>query len=655
MTRLERLHVEAFRGIVDSSLPFDCGSIVLGGGNGTGKTAFVDAVEFLYTGAVSTLEGTQGLSLRHHGPHIHATPHDTHVSADFDQPHFTLTRRLGAPPDVPAALEPHLQEGGQLSFILRRSQLQQFIHAKPADRYRSMAELIGADSLDRTELGLKRARDELERSMRGAEARLLDIEARLAALPEDALDERELLAQANDSLADLGFGEQRLESFGDLDAVRAAILRGVTERRPDPRAEARARLLTELQRGVGQEPLRNALATYRELTPDAGTGANRSQMLDLLNVLRRGRDYLRETETDRCPLCQQEIEARALLSRLTKRVAELEEVSLFQQRLDRARDELEAVVQDTSGRIRALERALTEAGISDRATGALENAVSMLRESMRAGAPIESMEMAGRVADALARWETWCRESVAALQPNAGAEPEEDVRTQAANSALALLQQASVQRAQAARDRQERERLQGEWNSLQSAIAQRKRALELAHTAYVTFNRVKNEEIQRIYDDLRDDLARFYDFLHPGEGHGALSIEMDPRKRGSSDLRMGFYGRGEEDPRAFGSEGHLDSLGLCIFLAFVRRFNGDWPLLVLDDVVPSIDAPHKQRVATLLFQEFGDHQLFITTHDARWFNDLRRAQQETGREQETKNLVIDSWSLDEGPKVRPAA
>jgi hypothetical protein len=176
------------------------------------------------------------------------------------------------------------------------------------------------------------------------------------------------------------------------------------------------------------------------------------------------------------------------------------------------------------------------------------------------------------------------------------------------------------------------------------------RTFHLAEIAFQTFTRVKNDEIQRIYDELQNDLARMYTFLHPGEGHGMIAIAMDPRKRGSSDLRMGFYGREGDDPRAFASEGHLDSLGLCIFLASARRFNGDWPLLVLDDVVTSVDATHKQRVAQLLFQEFGDRQLIVTTHDARWFLDLKRAQQETGSV--ARYMVLESWTLESGPRVR---
>jgi len=220
---------------------------------------------------------------------------------------------------------------------------------------------------------------------------------------------------------------------------------------------------------------------------------------------------------------------------------------------------------------------------------------------------------------------------------------------------LSILQNVAVKLAEARRGRQESDRLEKERSRLREAIQVRERQLELAMVTYSTFTRVKNAEIQQIYDELRGDLARYYDVLHPEEGFGAVSIAMDLRKRGSSELRMKFFGREDEDPRAFASEGHLDSLGLCIFLAFVRRFNGSWPLLILDDVVTSVDAAHKRRVASLLFEEFGDRQLLVTTQDSRWFNDLRQAQSAAGLAKDVTNLVIESWTLDRGPTLRPAA
>ena len=101
------------------------------------------------------------------------------------------------------------------------------------------------------------------------------------------------------------------------------------------------------------------------------------------------------------------------------------------------------------------------------------------------------------------------------------------------------------------------------------------------------------------------------------------------------------------------SEGHLDSLGLCIFLSFVKHFTAGWPFIVLDDVIMSIDSSHRGRVAELLLTEFSGWQLVVTTHDEFWFRefvDHERAYRKEGR---FLNLRIHRWSLGEGAVVQP--
>jgi hypothetical protein len=654
VTRLVRLEVGGFRGIVDATLPFDGRSVVLGGANGTGKTAFVDALEFLYTGAVSALTGTAGLGLRQHGPHIHAEPSSSFVRAVYEDPAGSVTRWLSGPVDCPASLESHLRTGSKLTFILRRSQLQAFIHARPADRYRSMADLIGLERLDGLQTLTKRALDRIDRDHEEAAREL----AHLASLePPTPIDEDEILRELNSQLEEAGLQEMVLSSLDDIARVRGALVRRAESRRPqDPTAVARATLLETLRRGT-HDRLREALAAYIALAPPASDRRDRSESLELLGVLTRGRELLRHTpDATHCPLCESEINARAVLASLIRRVGQLEEVSLLQQQLDRAREDLDASLVDASARVRAIQALAAEAGVSTGTTETLANSISMLRDSIRSGTPAETLQMAGRLEAVLERWTLWVRETTERLQapPAVDAAAEAEGETDALTGALSLLEGAAVQRAAARSARSERERLATRRAELEDTVARARASLAIASTVNSTLTRVRNEELQAVFDDLQSDLVHFYETLHPGEGQRALAIAMDPKKRGSADLRLDFFDRSDQDPRAFASEGHLDSLGLCVFLAFVRRFSGDWPLLVLDDVVATVDAAHKARVARLLFEEFGDRQLLITTHDSRWFNELRRVQGELGIEG-ANNLVIEKWSLEEGPTMRPAA
>jgi hypothetical protein len=653
MTRLDRLEVAGFRGIVHSTLDFGGNSVVLGGANGTGKTAFVDAVEYLYTGEVATLAGAAGLGVRQQGPHIHAERSASYVRGHFLDPDAAVTRWLAGPVDSPSILDGHLRRGAALTFILRRSQLQAFIHARPAERYKRMADLIGLERLDGLQMVTHRAQERLERELDAAERELSHLAA--ASTPE-GVDEADLLIELNARLNEVGFGDITLASLDEIPRVRTALVRRTTQRRPDRAAAARAALVDALRRS-GHDRLRDALAAYLELSPSSPDRKDRAEMLELLGLLSRGRDILRQSpDADHCPLCESDINSRAVLAALIRRVGRLEEVSLLQQKLDRARDALDAALVDSSGRVRAVATLCAEAEVSATPTESLTNSISMLRDSLRSGATAETVQMAGRLESVLERWTLWASETIdrLAMPSESESEEDEDGAGAAVSAALSWLESAAVQRATAARARAEHERALARRQELEGTVARARSAAVVARTVATTLTHVRNDELQRVFDELQADLVHFYDTLHPGEGQHALAIVMDPRKRGSADLQLGFFDRTAQDPRAFSSEGHLDSLGLCIFLAFVRRFNGDWPLLVLDDVVATVDAVHKARIARLLFEEFGDRQLMITTHDGRWFNEIRRIQSDLGVDG-VRNLVIESWSLDEGPSLRPAA
>lgn len=105
------------------------------------------------------------------------------------------------------------------------------------------------------------------------------------------------------------------------------------------------------------------------------------------------------------------------------------------------------------------------------------------------------------------------------------------------------------------------------------------------------------------------------------------------------------------DPRALASEGHLDSLGLCIFLAFVKKFNKECPLVILDDVVTTIDAQHRSRIAKLLLTEFKDYQLIITTSDGIWYEQIINSQRALGVQGNFVNDTITNWDIYTGPRL----
>ncbi len=195
--------------------------------------------------------------------------------------------------------------------------------------------------------------------------------------------------------------------------------------------------------------------------------------------------------------------------------------------------------------------------------------------------------------------------------------------------------------------------------SLISEVTKAKKSLKaeekhrsLGKKVYQTFSKVKKTKINEIYESITGNVNTFYSTLHPKDAHKNIELNITSGRRASAELKMESFGS-KEDPRAFASEGHLDSLGLCIFLAFAKRFNGPCNFIVLDDVVTTIDAQHRGRICKLLFEHFKDYQLLITTHDAVWYEQLCAHQRAFGISGAFKNMEIVRWTLETGPIIEP--
>jgi hypothetical protein len=179
----------------------------------------------------------------------------------------------------------------------------------------------------------------------------------------------------------------------------------------------------------------------------------------------------------------------------------------------------------------------------------------------------------------------------------------------------------------------------------------------LAAVSRDAFTAAREVAIQRVFDRIAGTVLRYYSRLHeapPPEPVECTDLKMVPTERaarGGLRLAVQFLGRATSDARVYLSEGHLDSLGLCIYLACVRLFNPPGCLLVLDDVLTSVDRDHKRRVCDLLLEEFTDYQLVVTTHDEVWFQQFNDSLVARGETHGWRLLRIANWRLETGPET----
>lgn len=126
---------------------------------------------------------------------------------------------------------------------------------------------------------------------------------------------------------------------------------------------------------------------------------------------------------------------------------------------------------------------------------------------------------------------------------------------------------------------------------------------------------------QGIISHLSEGIMSMWSFLHPGEPIENIHLNIPSSTDKAIDICLKFHGVDQPSPRLTLSEGHKNSLGLCIFLTIAKTNGLDTPIL-LDDIITSLDREHRSFVADLLLRDFSDRQILLFTHDREWFIEL---------------------------------
>jgi hypothetical protein len=136
--------------------------------------------------------------------------------------------------------------------------------------------------------------------------------------------------------------------------------------------------------------------------------------------------------------------------------------------------------------------------------------------------------------------------------------------------------------------------------------------------------------------------------LHPKENVDNVRLRVVGEEGIEFEYR--FHGKPTQPPMKYLSESHLNSLGICLFLASAKLFNKKSRFLVLDDIVTSFDLGHRRRIIRLLKENFEDWQIILLTHEQLWFDTIKRELAQSGW------LFKDvEWSAENGVQLTKSA
>jgi len=128
---------------------------------------------------------------------------------------------------------------------------------------------------------------------------------------------------------------------------------------------------------------------------------------------------------------------------------------------------------------------------------------------------------------------------------------------------------------------------------------------------------VRKTYINGVLTQISGSAAAMYARIHPEEPIGSVSLFLKQAAVGSLELSGSFASTQGIPPQAYYSESHLDTLGVCVFLATAQRDKD--AIVVLDDVFTSVDDAHLSRILELLHDEATNvGHLIITTHYRGW-------------------------------------
>lgn len=638
MPKIKSLTVKACRGIRDTSLDFDGKSMVVYGENGHGKSSFVDSIELLFKNNINHLDEAQSTSTKRHTTHILFNPNDTEISLTTINPDSTIVWNFSDLSISPNSQRDFWENGNKSNFILRRQQILDFIIAKPAGRYEQIAQVIGISDLDSIELNLKRRRDDLQEGVTSLDEQLFSLEGSTFKLLDiSEFSESEILRGLNAKLNELG--QDPLEDFDKVEEYKLNAIKKTKDSKIIEKAatiQEALRVIENLQEDKSiveqQKIIYEAISTFQ-----SNIEAKRDFIF--FEILERSKEIITEYKPENCPVCEQPINNSQVINRLFTRLELLEDAKLKSQEIAQIRGAFDGKIKEVLRKLDSLKEKLKEIGLETNFSEietikqfqsnsyAFFNADPFKINPDKFRPITESKEQKD--------WENYLLQLGKNLQEELNKMSVVDTDKNALQ-VIEIINQ-TIQ-------------LRKEHKNLNSRKVVKLKIFNQIDLCYKLFIQTKQDEIQDIYDKIQKDVQSFYDELHPNEDHREILLTIDPKKRGSTEISMGFHNK-KDDPRAYQSEAHLDSLGLCTFLAFAKNFNSDFKLLILDDVVGTIDGKHRQRICDLLYTKFNDFQLFITTHDGIWFNELVSHQQALNVLSDFKNLKIIDWTLREGIRI----
>ncbi len=658
--KITQINIEGVKGVLNKSGDFafkEGKSIAIFAPNGCGKSGYADAIEYLFSldGSVDHLGKGDENSERggkHALPHVLAEdleiPPTISVTLKNNElrTEISVTRPVntGRNDDIPSELVEVIAKS-PAHRVLRQHDLRRFVvDMNPRDKYSEISRWLGLEHLERVLAHLTTTENDLENANPDREIteRLRDIQESTEGKITDR-DQKTVLdwcshqfekylesSQPLDSIEDLRNSIKKIEDVNTelVGSIKAAS--GIIEAKKNLE-NSRTKILTE-ETGL-LSICRQNLLQLKSTSEEIQSLRKSTKEAVFQDVWTSSKQLLDAEPVAKCPICLTPWNDTAVGSQkkacihLSNSISSLSAYRESQANFEKFRTQYSENVRKL---VSALRKAHPEAN-----TLSLEKIANEISQLETA---VEELSLEDDVlskSDQYISYFQQCQDlfSVKLLNElskiNVEEIPDESYKIQNLIDRLKKLEVALIRLDQLDEETRAYIQVTKDFNTIANVI--RARAGEL---------------VDSILQSLKNDVTRIYKKIQDTDAIPDIIIEQNSTDK-SILLRVKFYSDERRVPPAgYLSESQLNTLGLAIFLCAVKKFNHDFPFIVLDDVVSSYDADHRARIVDVIAEDMSDFQVFLTTHDERFYNTLKMRLTEKGWQFDR----ITGWEINSGPR-----
>lgn len=571
--KLQTLQINAFRGATKPlTIEFDSQKPItmVFGENGNGKSSISDALICLCTDSIGSLADKSSVDKKF----LRALNSTDDVSISLKTTIGNFTAQLN-PNGTTFTKTP--AEGLPQVRQMRRKQVTKLLDAEPNERYTELQGYIDVSEILKCETTLRGLEKELKATLKSQKAVAQEAEKVLSIIWEkegkpgvgwEEWSKQEAsrdINELNQKLAALnGFLENWKIAYNGIVMYREAI----------SRERAAWRKLTAVQ---------EALDEFVKDNPESN--------IALMQLLTEAQKYIKPVpDLKNCPVCGNVTDRVKLVKRIDEQVKNMRQLNALNQELTNAR---------TGHNAASTNLTVAEKTCFDQfkafCDAQLETVQKYISES-------EELFSGFIILTSQAEQTTYLKEHLSAFQVT--------------NTTLGVDQKEIDSQVK------QHNSISTQYTSLlnsRGSVRGIETKLKTAQDVLSLVEKTRKEFINEELHSISGTVENLYMKIHPRESIGSVKMSLNLNYKHSIDIHARFQDLEKITPQSLYSESHLDTLGLCIFLALAKKYHEANTILILDDVMMSVDHSHLERVIEVLHEDLNEFaHIFITTHYRPW-------------------------------------